>query len=76
LKQAPIEAVTPTGDVVAMTEVVEPPPVETAALQPMEPKETMKTMPQTASLLPLFGLIGLLSLAAGAVLWLIPNRPA
>jgi len=67
LKQASVEAVTPTGEVVAMTEVVEPPPVETAAVQPE------KTLPKTASLLPLFGLMGLLSLAAGAVLSLIPK---
>jgi hypothetical protein len=68
LKQAPIEAVTPTGDVVAMTEVVEPPPVETASAK--------ETLPKTASLLPLLGLMGLLSLAAGAVLSLIPKRLA
>ena len=70
LKQAPIEAVKPTGEVVAMTEVVEPPPVETAAVKPKE------TLPKTASLLPLLGLLGLLSLAAGAVLSLIPKRLA
>lgn len=70
LKEAPIEAVKPTGEVVAMTEVVEPPPVQTAAVQPE------KTLPQTASLLPLLGLIGLLSLSAGAVLSLIPKRLA
>jgi hypothetical protein len=68
LKQAPIEAVTPTGKVVAMTEVVEPPPVETASAK--------ETLPKTASLLPLLGLMGLLSLAAGAVLSLIPKRLA
>jgi hypothetical protein len=67
LKQAPVEAVTPAGEVVAMTEVVEPPPVETAAVQPE------KTLPKTASLLPLLGLMGLLSLAAGAVLSVIPK---
>jgi hypothetical protein len=67
LKQAPIEAVKPTGEVVAMTEVVEPPPVETAAAE---------TLPKTASLLPLLGLMGLLSLAAGAVLSVIPKRLA
>jgi len=67
LKQASVEAVTPTGEVVAMTEVVEPPPVETAAVQPE------KTLPKTASLLPLLGLMGLLSLAAGTVLSLIPK---
>ena len=68
LKQAPIEAVTPTGEVVAMTEVVEPPPVETASAK--------ETLPKTASRLPLLGLLGLLSLAAGAVLSLIPKRLA
>ncbi len=73
LKEAPVEAVTPAGDVVAMTEVVEPPPVQTAAIQPAEPKEAL---PKTASLLPLLGLMGLLSLAAGAVLSLIPKRLA
>jgi hypothetical protein len=71
LKQAPIEGVTPAGEVVAMTEVVEPPPVQTAAAQPMEPE---KTLPKTASLLPLLGLLGLLSLAVGAVLSLVPKR--
>ncbi|NTW37728.1 MAG: hypothetical protein HGB17_16770, partial [Syntrophobacteraceae bacterium] len=36
LKEAPIEAINPAGEVVAMTEVVEPPPVETAEMQPTE----------------------------------------
>jgi hypothetical protein len=70
LKQASVEAVKPTGEVVAMTEVVEPPPVQTAAVQPE------KTLPKTASLLPLLGLMGLLSLVAGAVLSVIPKRLA
>jgi len=73
LKQAPIEAVTPAGEVVAMTEVVEPPPMETASLQPAGPGEIL---PKTASLLPLLGLMGLLSIAAGAIIWLIPKRLA
>jgi hypothetical protein len=71
LKQAPIEAVKPTGEVVAITEVVEPPPVEIAAVHPAK-----EALPKTASLLPLLGLIGLLSLAAGAVLSVIPKRLA
>jgi hypothetical protein len=70
LKHAPIEAVTPAGEVVAMTEVVEPPPVQIAAAQPKE------VLPKTASLLPLLGLLGLLSLAAGTVLLLVPSRLA
>jgi hypothetical protein len=69
LKEAPIEAVKPTGEVVAMTEVVEPPPVETAAVQ-----STKKSLPKTASLLPLFELIGLLSIAAGLGLSVISKR--
>jgi hypothetical protein len=71
LKQAPIEAVKPTGEVVAMTEVVEPPPVQTATLQSTEPSQSL---PKTASALPLLGLIGLLSLAAGVGLSVISKR--
>jgi hypothetical protein len=67
LKQAPIEAVKPSGEVVAMSEVVEPPPVLTAeASSPM--------LPKTASPLPLLGLVGFLSIAAGLSLSLIPKR--
>jgi hypothetical protein len=69
LKEAPVEAVKPTGEVVAMTEVVEPPPVETAAAQ-----STEKNLPKTASLLPLLGLIGLLSLTGGIGLSIILKR--
>jgi hypothetical protein len=60
LKTAPIIAVKPTGEEVAVTEVVEAPPVEVAnaATAPAE------TLPQTASHLPLVGLIGLLALGA------------
>jgi len=71
LWEAPIEAVKPTGEVVAMTEVVEPPPVQTAAVQSAEP---YATLPQTASSLPLMGLIGFLSIAAGLGLSVISKR--
>jgi hypothetical protein len=50
LKEAPIMAVQPTGEEVAVTQVVERPPVQTA------------TLPRTAGSLPLLALIGLLSL--------------
>ena len=53
LKEAPIMAVQPTGEVVAVTAVVEPPPVQTASL------------PKTASNLPLLALIGFLCLSVG-----------
>jgi hypothetical protein len=69
LKEAPLEAVKPTGEVVAITEVVEAPPVQTAAAAPE------KSLPKTASPLPLLGLIGLLSLGAGFALLGFPKRP-
>jgi len=73
LIEAPIEAVMPTGETVAITEVVEAPPVQAAAaVQTPEPE---KRLPKTASLLPLVGLIGLLSLGAGFSLWRLPKRP-
>jgi len=72
LKEAPIEAVKPTGETVAISEVVEAPPVQlAAAAQPQEPE---KSLPKTASPLPLLGLIGLLSLGAGFALWRLPKR--
>jgi len=73
LIEAPLEAVMPTGETVAITEVVEAPPVQAAAaVQTPEPE---KRLPKTASLLPLAGLIGLLSLFAGFALWRLPKRP-
>jgi hypothetical protein len=71
LIQAPVEAVKPTGEAVAMTEVVEPPPVETAAVKSTEPYQNL---PETASPLALLGLIGLLSLGAGAGLSVVLKR--
>jgi len=50
LKEAPIMAVKPTGETVAITEVVVTPPVQTASL------------PKTASGLPALALVGFLSL--------------
>jgi len=71
LKEAPIEAVKPSGEVVEMNEVVEPPPVEMAAVQSTESDESL---PKTASPLPLLGLIGFLSIAAGLGLSGISKR--
>lgn len=59
--RAPIVAVTPRGEEVAVAEVVETPPVETARL------------PQTASPLPLLALMGLLSLGVGFALFALPK---
>ena len=54
LKEVPLMAVKPTGEVVAVAEVVEPPPVQTAA-----------KLPKTASELPLVALMGFLCLGIG-----------
>ena len=54
LKEAPVMAVKPTGETVAVAEVVEAPPVQTAA-----------RLPKTASDLPLLALMGFLCLSLG-----------
>jgi hypothetical protein len=54
LKEAPIMAVKPTGETVAVAEVVVPPPVQTAA-----------SLPKTASNMPLLALIGFLCISVG-----------
>jgi len=65
LKTAPIIAVKPTGEEVAETEVVEPPPAtEVAAAEPAPAPAPAATLAQTASPLSLVALIGLLSLGA------------
>jgi LPXTG cell wall anchor motif len=76
LKQAPIEAVKPTGEVVSMAEVVELPPARTEPVKTMNASDSTKSLPHTASSMPLLGLIGLLSLAAGIALSLVVNRSA
>jgi hypothetical protein len=58
LREAPLAAVTPAGQDIAIAEVVVPPPVQTAAL------------PKTASALPLVALMGLFCLLLG--LWRRP----
>jgi hypothetical protein len=70
LKTAPVEAVRPTGEGIALTEVVEFPPAREAAA---ETSTQTDSMPQTASQLPLLGLLGLLSLGAGVALWAVPK---
>ena len=57
LKEAPVMAVKPTGEVVAVAEVVVPPPVQTAA-----------SLPKTASDMPLLALMGFLCLGVGVSL--------
>jgi hypothetical protein len=77
LKQATIEAVKPTGEVVPVTEVVVPPPEQkTGPVNAVTASDSTKSLPHTASSMPLLGLIGLLSLVAGVALSLTLKRTA
>jgi hypothetical protein len=71
LKTAPVEAVAPTGEPVELAQVVEPPPVAAAELQPVA-----ADLPKTASPLPLIALIGLLALGGGIALSFASKRTA
>jgi hypothetical protein len=69
LMAAPVMAVKPSGEEVAMVEVVTPAPTPAVAqVEPMQP--STQTLPRTAGSLPLFALFGLIALggalAAGA----------
>jgi hypothetical protein len=68
LKTAPIEAVTPNGETVDTAVVVEPPPVEAAAVDQAPAPAPVAALPKTASHLPLIGLAGLLLLGGGFAL--------
>ena len=70
LKTAPVIAVKPTGEEVAVTEVVQAPPTEVAAAETPAPA----TLPQTASYLPLVGLIGFVSLVASLGVLFLSKR--
>src|SRR4029077_7779459 len=63
LKKVPLMAVKPTGETVAVAEVVEPPPVQTAA-----------KLPKPASDLPLFALMGFMFLGVGISLRALCDR--
>ena len=76
LKVAPIIAVKPTGEEVAVTEVVQAPPTEVAAVEPTPAAPAAEVLPQTASHLPLVGMVGLLSLGACFGLWFYSKRLA
>ena len=60
LQTAPVAVIQPTGEVVELAKVVEPPPM----------------LPHTASLMPLMGFLGLLSMGGGFVLSLVQKRLA
>jgi hypothetical protein len=71
LKTAPLEAIDPKGEPVALAQVVEPPPV--AAAEPVTVAKA-ETLPKTASPLPLIGLIGLLTIGVGFALSAFSKR--
>jgi hypothetical protein len=76
LKVAPIVAVKPTGEEVAVTDVVQTPPVEVANNEPAPSDPAPAELPHTASQLPLVGLVGLLSLGGCFGLFYLSKRIA
>jgi hypothetical protein len=71
LERAPIRAVRPTGQDIAIAEVVTPPPVQAETVRPpvVQVAENLApTLPRTASDLPLLALMGFLCLGLGITL--------
>ncbi len=76
LKVAPIVAVKPTGEEVAVTEVVQAPPAEVANNTPAPADPVPAELPHTASQLPLVGLVGLSTLGGCFGLFYLSKRIA
>jgi LPXTG-motif cell wall-anchored protein len=79
LKSVPVAAIKPTGEEVAVAEVVETPPAAVATkAEPVAvvAKAEPATLPHTASSTPLFALAGLLSLCVGFGLLIVMKRTA
>ena len=70
LKQAPVMAIQPTGEEVAVATVVAPAPAVEVAPEPAPAPVAVAAaeLPQTSSRLPLIALLGLLALGAGLAL--------
>jgi hypothetical protein len=73
LKQAPVMAIKPTGEEVAVAEVVTPPPAQAEVAAQTVP-ELPATLPKTASPTPLIGLLGLLSLGGAFAIRAVASR--
>jgi hypothetical protein len=69
LKEAPIMAVQPTGEDVAIAEVVTAPPAQAEVAAAPTPE-----LPKTASPMPLIGLLGLLSLGGAFAIRAVASR--
>jgi hypothetical protein len=73
LKEVPIKAIQPTGEVVEVAAVVTPPPA--AELKPdVQPTEIAAVLPKTSSLLPLIAMLGLLALGLGLAFRMVQKR--
>jgi hypothetical protein len=73
LRQVPIKAIQPTGEVVEVAAVVTPPPA--VELKPdVEPTQMAAVLPQTSSLLPLIAMLGLLALGLGWAFRMVQKR--
>jgi hypothetical protein len=68
LQQAPVKAVQPTGEVVELAQVVQPPPPAEVAVAPAPAQVAVNTLPATGSNSPLIGLCGLLALGSAFML--------
>jgi len=77
LKQAPVIAVKPTGEEVAVAEVIQTTPPENVAAAPAAAApvaEQAPVLPATSSSLPLIALFGFLALGGALVLRSVTNR--
>jgi len=74
LKQAPVMAIQPTGEVVEIAQVVQTTPPATLAAAPEPTPVALNTLPDTASSLPLFAMCGLLALGGALAIRSITKR--
>jgi hypothetical protein len=78
LREAPLTAIRPTGEEVAVADIVttqpSQEPLPDARLADDDRSASVDRLPQTAGSLPLVGLLGLLSLGAGVALWFASKR--
>jgi hypothetical protein len=72
LKQAPVMAIKPTGEEVAVAEVVTPLPEQEVAA--VTTPELPASLPRTASPMPLIGLLGMLSLGGAFAIRAVASR--